>query len=164
MRNFICTGLVLAAATIFLSGVSYAQAGSSDAAYDQYVKLLRSDLRGDKKQFIALNMNLTPAEATKFWPLYDQYAGDAAKLYDARIKLIKEYAANYEKLTDATAADLNKRSIDNEEAFTKLRQNYVPLIGKVLPGKKAALFFQIEKRIALLIDLQIASEIPFVIQ
>lgn len=164
MRKIFSTGLVLAAAVIFLSGVSYAQTAKSEAAYDQYIKLLRSDLRGDKKQFIALNMNLTPTEATKFWPLYDQYAADVAKLYDARIQLIKEYAANYDKLTDATAADLNKRAIDNEESFTKLRQNYVPLIGKVLPGKKAALFFQIEKRIALLVDLQIASEIPFVIQ
>jgi len=39
-----------------------------------------------------------------------------------------------------------------------------PLIAKVLPGKKSALFFQIDKRLALLIDLQLASEIPLVEQ
>lgn len=41
---------------------------------------------------------------------------------------------------------------------------FAPMIGKVLPGKKAALFFQIDKRVGMLIDLQLASEIPLVTQ
>lgn len=150
----------MVAAFILFSGTdSLAQA---DKEYDQYIKLLRSDLRSGKKQLVAANMNLTEAEALKFWPVYDQYTADAMKLYDARLVLIKEYAASYEKLTDAEATGLNKRSIDIDESLIKLRQKYVPLVAKVLPGKKSALFFQIDKRIGLLIDLQLASEIPFV--
>lgn len=142
----------------------YAQKAPADAEYDKYVKLLRQDLRSDKKQFLALNLPLTETEAVKFWPVYEQYAGELAKIYDARIQIVKDYAASYNSLTDATAASLNLRAIDNEEAVTKLRQKYVPIVGRVLPGKKAALFFQIEKRLGLLIDLQLASEIPLVIQ
>jgi Zn-dependent M32 family carboxypeptidase len=119
-------------------------------------------LRSEKKQLIAANMTLTDAEALKFWTVYDQYAAELMKLYDARIQLIKEYAQNYEKLTDDQAKSLNQRSIDNDASFTKLRQKYAPLIAKVLPGKKSALFFQIEKRISLLMDLQVASEVPLV--
>lgn len=152
-------------AIVLTSGQTlYAQKVAGEAEYDKYVKLLRQDLRSGKKQFVALNLPLTEAEAVKFWPVYEQYAGELAKIYDARIQIVKDYAAGYNTLTDATAASLNLRAIDNEEAVTKLRQKYVPLIGKVLPGKKAALFFQIEKRLGLLIDLQLASEIPLVIQ
>jgi hypothetical protein len=38
----------------------------------------------------------------------------------------------------------------------------VPIISTVLPGQKTATFFQIDRRIAMLIDLQLASEIPLV--
>jgi len=34
----------------------------------------------------------------------------------------------------------------------------------VLPGKKAALFFQIDRRLYALMDLQTASEVPLVLQ
>lgn len=163
IRRFLVTAA--AVAIVLTAGQTlFAQKGSADAEYDKYVSLLRKDLRSDKKQFLALNLPLTEAEAVKFWPVYEQYAGELAKIYDARIQIVKDYAANYGTLTDSTAATLSLRSIDNEEAVSKLRQKYVPLVGKVLPGKKAALFFQIEKRLGLLIDLQMASEIPLVVQ
>ena len=159
MKKTLATAFILTAITL-LSGT--ALLAQNDKAYDQYIQLLRKDLRSGKKQFVAANMNFTEAEALKFWPVYDQYVAEGAKLYDARVALVKEYAASYEKLSDAEASSLNKRSIDIDEGSTKLRQKYVPLIGKALPGKKSALFFQIDKRLALLIDLQLASEIPLV--
>ncbi len=141
-----------------------AQNTSATAQFDQYINLLRKDLRSGKKQFVAANLTLTDAEATKFWPIYDQYAAETEKLYSNRLTLIKEYAANFDKLTDAQAASLNKRSIDADVSMTKVRQKYVPLFAKALSGKAEALFFQIDKRLALLIDLQLASEIPMVEQ
>ncbi len=159
MKRFITMFFVAMSVLLFADVVSNAQASGE---YDKYLSLLRKDLRSEKKQLVAANMNLTEAEAVKFWPVYDQYIAEGAKLYDARVTLVKEYAANYEKLTDAQAKSLNKRSIDIDESTTRLRQKYVPLVAKVLPGKKSALFFQIDKRLALLIDLQLASEIPMV--
>lgn len=141
-----------------------AQGSKADAQFDTYINLLRKDLRSGKKQFVAANLVLTDVEAQKFWPIYDQYAAETEKLYSNRLSLIKEYAANFEKLTDAEAASLNKRSIDADESMTRLRQKYVPLFAKALNGKTEALFFQIDKRLALLIDLQLASEIPLVEQ
>jgi hypothetical protein len=160
MKKTILTTFVLAIAFLLSGTVSYAQSDTQE--YDKYLNLLRKDLRSAKKQLVAANMTLTDAEAIKFWTVYDQYTAELMKLYDARLVLIKEYAANQEKLTDDQAKSLNKRSIDNDESFTRLRQKYVPLISKVLPGKKAALFFQIDKRISLLMDLQVASEVPLV--
>lgn len=153
--------IIALAFLVVAGGTSFAQ---TNAEVDRYVALLRKDLRSEKKQLIALNMMLTDKEATKFWPVYDQYAAELEKLQTARIAAIKDYAANFDKLTNATAANLNRRSINIDESITRLRQKYLPIVGRVLPGKKAALFFQLDKRIGLLIDLQLAAGIPLVEQ
>ncbi|HEX3102152.1 MAG TPA: hypothetical protein VHQ01_10185 [Pyrinomonadaceae bacterium] len=134
------------------------------AEYDKDIALLRSDVRSAKKQLLALNLTLTDVEATKFWPIYDKYAAEQTKLYDTRVTLIKEYADNYDTLTNATAASLNQRSIALDQALANLRAKYLPMVAAVLPGKKSALFFQLDKRMSLLIDLKLASAIPVILQ
>jgi hypothetical protein len=49
---------------------------TGDTLTDQQLALLRKDIRSIKKQLIAVNLSLTDSEATKFWPLYEQYSGD----------------------------------------------------------------------------------------
>jgi hypothetical protein len=43
-----------------------------------------------------------------------------------------------------------------------LRMKYVPLFEKVISPRKTALWFQIDRRIDLLINLQLSSAIPMV--
>jgi len=128
------------------------------------LELLRKDLRAEKKKLIAMNVPLSEAEATKFWPAYDTYAADMRKHYDEFYAVIKDYAANQKTLTDAQAIDMIKRWSQIQVELAQTRQKHIPLIEKVLPGKKAALFFQIDRRLYELIDLQVASEVPLVIQ
>jgi Spy/CpxP family protein refolding chaperone len=164
MNSTIFRVFVLIAALLTAASVSFAQSSKADAEFDKNMALMRKDLRSDKKQIIALNLPLTDTEATKFWPVYDQYTAEQAKIYDTRLALIKEYAANFAALTDATAASLNERSTAVDQSLVTLRLKYIPLVAKVLPGKKAALFFQLDKRLGLLIDLKLASDIPLVSQ
>ena len=126
--------------------------------------LLRRNLRAEKKKIVALNVPLTEEEATKFWPLYDKYAAGMSKHYDEFYAIIKEYAANQKTLSDAQAISMIKRWSEIQVELAQTRQKYVPLVEKVLPGKKAALFFQIDRRLYELMDLQVASEVPLVIQ
>jgi hypothetical protein len=134
----------------------------SQTVSEQDIQLLRQDVRSKKKQLIAANLTLTDAEATKFWPVYDQYSAEMTKIGDQRYALIKEYAQNFGSLTDDQALSLTNRSLALDEAVGKLRIKYVPIINKVLPGKKTATFFQMDRRITALIDLQLASQIPLV--
>jgi hypothetical protein len=153
-------------ALVIVLGASFssAQAKTADAEYDKYIALLRKDFRADKKEIIKLNVPMSEAEAAKFWPVYEQYSTELAAVYDKRLTIINDFTAKYEAgLTDASAASLVKQSIDNDQSLSRLRQKYVPLFGKVLTGKKLAQFFQLERRLGLLIDLQIASEIPLVL-
>ncbi|HYJ48014.1 MAG TPA: hypothetical protein VEV81_15495, partial [Pyrinomonadaceae bacterium] len=129
---------------------------------DQDLELLRKDIRSTRKQIVAANIQLTDTEAEKFWPLYDQYAAETIKIYDARYAIVKEYAANLRTLTDAQAMKKANGWAETDEAMTQLRRKYLPLFEKIVQGKKAALFFQLDRRLALMIDLQLASEIPLV--
>src|ERR1700690_3959325 len=131
---------------------------------DQDIQMLRQDIRSQKKQLIAANMQLTDAEAVKFWPVYDAYTQETIKINDQRYALIKEYVQTYDTMTDAQAKSLIKRWAATDQAFIALRLQWMPKFETVLPGKKSALFFQIDRRLGLLIDLQLASMIPVVKQ
>ena len=132
------------------------------ATVDRDLQLLRKDLRSQTKQIVAANVTLTAAEAQKFWPIYDQYAAELAKINDTKLSLIKEYAANYAAFTDAQAQSIMERWTAADDAAIQLRIKYIPILQKVLPGKTVALFFQVDRRIGVLMDLQVASDIPLV--
>jgi hypothetical protein len=137
-----------------------AGAGSGDAFTNQQFALLLKDIRSIKKQVIAANLTLTDSEATKFWPVYEQYSAEFGKINDARAALVKEYSDEYGTQTDEQADSLVRRWLDADIAAAQLRQKYVPIFRKVLPGKKAATFFQLDRRISLMIDVQLTSQLP----
>jgi hypothetical protein len=159
--SFICVpGLRAQAAS---SGeTSAASNKDNQASIDQSVALLRQDLRSGKKQTVAANLQLTDAEATKFWPVYDQYSAEMAKLGDQKYALLKEYANGFGALTNEQALTLIKRALSLDEQLAQLRSKYVPIVNQVLPGTKTATFFQIDRRINTLIDLQLSEQIPLV--
>lgn len=161
MKRTLAVALIVAG-FFFAEGRSFSQNAAAPTATDQDLQLLRQDLRSQKKQIVAANMTLTDAEAVKFWPVYDQYTGELTKINDGRVSLIKEYAANYTTLTDAQAQSLIERSTAADDAVIQLRTRYIPIFLKVIPGKKVARFFQVDRRVGLLMDLQLASDIPFV--
>jgi len=137
-------------------------ASSADTLVDQQFALLRKDIRSMRKQLIAANLTLTDNEATKFWPVYDQYSTELSKINDTRTALIKEYGDAYGSLTDEQADSLIRRWLDTDIAASELRRKYVSTLRKVLDGKKAATFFQLDRRISMMIDLQLTSQLPLV--
>jgi hypothetical protein len=173
MKKIMVAALLMAGAYFAGAPASHAQTTSSgqapastksnnQASIDQDVSLLRQDLRSKKKQLIAANLKLTDAEAMKFWPVYDQYGAELTKLGDEKYALIKEYAQGFGTLTNEQALSLIKRSLALDEKIAQLRSKYVPIVNQVLPGTKTATFFQMDRRITALLDLQLATEIPLV--
>ena len=157
--------LVIACAMTLARTPMFAQAEPSAPPHsvtDNDIKMLRADLRAQRKEITAQNMTLTPDESTKFWPIFDQYRQEAIKINDDRWALIKDYAANYSTMTDAQAQTYITRSNTIDEQLMALRMKYVPVFEKVISAKKTALWFQIDRRIDLLINLQLSSNIPMV--
>jgi len=135
---------------------------SQQQELDKDVQLLRLDIRAKKKKLIAANLQLTADQATKFWPVYDQYTADLVQINNAKYDLIKEYAQNWGTMTDDQALGMLKRSLEVDAQVNQLRQKYVPIFNKVVPGKTTATFFQLDRRIQSMIDLQLSSQIPLV--
>ena len=169
------TTVLIAVATVLLCSVPMfgqaaqpsSQSGTGAEAQpnsinDNDVEMLRANLRANRKKLMAQNMNLTADEATKFWPIFDQYRKEAIKPKDERWALIKEYAANYNTMTDAQAQDYMKRATEVDQQLLALRLRYVPVFGKVMSAKKIALWYQIDRHIDLMINLQLSSVIPMV--
>lgn len=129
---------------------------------DANIQLMRQDIRSERKKVVAANMPLTEAEAVKFWPLYDRYIGETIKVNDVRFALLKEYAKNYENATDEQADSFIKRWITLDQDNTQLRLKFIPEFEKVISHKKTAMFFQIDRRVSMLIELQLASGVPLV--
>jgi len=134
----------------------------ASAVSDQDVSLFRKDVRSLKKQIVALNMDLTDDEAVKFWPVYDKYTADLITLYDRKYALLQSYAANYDTLTSEQADNYVKGRAEVEEAVMKLRLKYYPVFRQVLSGKSTALFFQMDWRLGLIMELQLASQTPLI--
>jgi len=133
-----------------------------EQANEANIQLMREDIRAERKKIVAANMPLTPAEATRFWPVYDQYIGETIKVNDARYALIKEYAQSYSNISDQQADDFIKRWVGLDGDNTALRLKYIPEFEKVISHKKTALLFQIDRRLSMVIELQLASEVPLI--
>jgi hypothetical protein len=137
------------------------QNGSSidQESLDQEIAMLRSNLRSNRKQVIADNMRLTDSEAEKFWPIYDQYVNELVNVNNAKYALIKEYVQNT-NMTEEQADSLTKKWLAVDESVVQLRLKYIPIFRRELSAKRTALFFQIDRRVQMLIDLQLASLLP----
>jgi len=169
LKRITLSALLLVGLCVVGSREAVAQAASSrssaadnttDAITDQQLALLRRDIRSIKKQLIAANLTLTDSEATKFWQVYEQYSAEAERINGTRAAIIKEYSDEYGTLTDDQADNLIRRWLDTDIEQTKLRQRYVAIFRTVLPGKKAATFFQLDRRISTMIDVQLTSRLP----
>lgn len=156
------SGLSLVAQEPTQSPVASDKSVTREQANDANIQLMREDLRAERKKIVAANMPLTATEATKFWPLYDQYIGETIKVNDARYALVKQYAQSYSNISDPQADDFIKRWVTLDGDNTKLRLKYIPEFEKIISHKKTAMFFQIDRRLSMMIELQLASQVPLI--
>jgi len=127
---------------------------------DEDIALLRQDLRAKKMQVIGQNMILSDAEGQKFWPVYNHYVKDLQEVNNQKYALLKQYAQMWGTMTDQDAMIYVRNWLETDAEVQALRVKYVPLVNQVLPGKKAATFFQLDRRLNMIIDLQLFSQIP----
>jgi RNAse (barnase) inhibitor barstar len=129
---------------------------------DNDIKLLRQDLQSTRENVIKHTMEFTPAENAAFWPVYQEYSREQNAIASKRLQLIHDYAANLDKMDDATAKNITERELQIEEESLNLRKKYLPKFSAAIGAKRAAKFFQVDNRLAMMIDVQLASEIPLI--
>jgi len=141
---------------VLISTAIYAQ------SVNDYLELARDVLKTEKKAAIAEVMQLTDVESNPFWELYNEYQGKLYLVQNKRIALIKDFANNYENLSDEKADQLWISAMAFNQEVLKLEKQYYKKFKKILPAGKAARFFQTENKIETMIDAQLALEIPLI--
>jgi hypothetical protein len=126
------------------------------------VQSARADIQAERTKIVAENLPLTEAEGQKFWPLYNEYRGRWSTLDDRALALVKDYAANYNAMSDEKARQLLEEQLKIEDDRLKLRRSYLGKFEKVLPWKKTARYYQIERKMDAAIASEAAEAIPFV--
>jgi hypothetical protein len=128
----------------------------------EYIDLLRSDVRQQKAEIMGSVMQLSASDAAKFWPIYSEYDAELTKLNDLRAANIQEYANSYTQLTEEKADELIQKALAYEKQRSELLAKYYDRVKQQLGAIAAARFVQIEHQLLLIIDLRIASELPIV--
>jgi len=132
----------------------------SPTVTDADIALLRKDLRSMKMQVIGENMSLSEEEGQKFWPVYNHYVKDLTEVNNQKYALLKQYAEMWATMSDADALIYVRHWLEADGEAQALRLRYVPVVSQVLPGRKAATFFQLDRRLNMIVDLQLFSQIP----
>ena len=157
VRIILALGLLVAASAIAQTVQVQAKPLS-----DNDIKLLREDVQAVKDEVITHTMQFTIAESAAFWPVYREYSQEQHAIADKRFGIITEYAQNLDKMEDQKASSLTKRFFDVEEEAQALRKKYFTKFEKALGAKRAAKFYQVDNRLTMIMNIQLASEVPLI--
>lgn len=145
-----------------LVSLALAQGDPAFADLDQATEEARSVLQTERKTLVAQGLALSVAEEKAFWPVYDRYMAELKTAGDLRVKVVTDYAASYDDLSEDTARELLANSLKYQEKILDIRKGYVRKFRKVLPAITLARFYQIENKIDAITNFVLAREIPLV--
>jgi hypothetical protein len=145
-----------------LASAATGQVNLAAADLNDAIEMVRSMVQLERKAVVAEELQLTGEESTRFWPVYDAYVAELKRVDDGLLKIITDYAANYDNLPEAMARSLVDDYFDLEMDRLRVRTKYVRRFDDVLPPRKLARFIQIENKLNVLVQLDLARGIPLV--
>ena len=148
--------LFLLVLTLMTAGAA-AQGGT-----DAYIELLRSDVRADKQAIVTAAMELSDTESQAFTPIYREYETERTELGDRALDLIRRYAQALESTTPDNTRALAADWFKLQDERNKLMKKYYAKAEKAISPEIAMRWMQVEYRVWLLLQLQMASEIPLI--
>jgi hypothetical protein len=125
-----------------------------------YIGFLRSDVKKVKTQVISEVLQLDAAQAAKFWPIYKEFETELAKVGDGIEMLVKDYIANYERMTPEVSERLAAKLLSLEQQRLDLKKRYHARVRDGVDAVTATRFLLVENQLEKLLDLQLASRLP----
>jgi hypothetical protein len=126
------------------------------------IKMLRAEVGQDRRDVVAAAMLLTLSEGEIFWPLYDQYRAEQHQLGDRKVRLITDFAANRETMSEPQAEKLMSEAFAIEKKKIAIKEDYAAKMSKVLSARTVARFFQIDNKLDAVIEVELAARIPLI--
>ena len=126
------------------------------------IQMLRQEVGKDRRAIVKANMLLTESEAARFWPIYDEFRAEMVKQGDRRVKLITDYAANRDSMSEDEANRILRERLDIEKEKIDIREKYAKKFQKELSARTTARFFQIDQKLDAAVDAALAARIPLI--
>ena len=136
------------------------RAQDQEPTIDSTIAVVRANMQADRTTLITTGMNFNEKDGAAFWPIYKQYEYERSRLDDGRVAVIKEYTQKYPNLTDAEAKAMAGQMLDSDFRLAALKKKYYKKFNKVLSALTVAKFFQLERRVDLMMDMQVESSLP----
>ncbi|MDN3920730.1 hypothetical protein [Roseateles violae] len=152
---------LIAVAAAFPAWSADAPAASAPSQ-EQVIEQFRSDMQAKRSDIIAKNLTLTADQAAKFWPLFEQYQKEQNAIIEGQLKATQQYADKFDKLTDADSTNYVNALLTRDTKMHELRVKWLAKFKTVVPAGVAARVIQIDRRLSLLAQLQLSSQIPLV--
>ena len=156
MKN--CAFLMVTFAMLAFCPLGRAQ--DQEPTIDSTIAVVRANMQADRTTLITTGMNFNDKDGAAFWPIYKQYQYERSKVDDDRVAVIKEYTQKYSTLTDAEAKAMADKTLDCDSRLAELKKKYYRKFSKVLPAITVAKFFQLERRVDLMMDMQVEASLP----
>lgn len=158
--KLLCSVLLVAASAT--AGAAASGTASDRLVPDDYLNLLRIDLRATKAEVVTDAMELTEEEAKEFWPIYSEYDRELSKMNTRRINVIREFMEAYPNISDDKAREFSRRTFAFTRGRLELLEKYSRKLERATSPILAARFAQIENQLLMLVDVQLASDFPLV--
>jgi hypothetical protein len=164
MRERVLVLIVAVMAMVFTAPAMAQEAvdNSEQMMSEQMIELVRTDIQKQRVAIIGEAMQFTADEAAMFWPIYEEYEAERSEIGDQRMALIMDYADHFQTMTDEKAAELGATALGLEEARTALKKKYFQKLQAEMSPVTAARFLQVENQLTMVLDLQIASQVPLI--
>ena len=157
MKN--CALLMLTFAMLTFGPLGRAQ-DQEPPTIDSAIAVVRANMKAGRTTLITTGMNFNDRDGAAFWPIYQQYEYERSRVDDRRAAVIKQYTQKYPNLTDAEAKAMADQMLDCESRLAGLKKKYYKKFNKVLPALTVTKFFQLDRRIDLMMDMQVESSLP----
>ena len=142
------------------AAVAQSQEPGPEPTIDSTIAVVRANMQADRTTLITTGMNFNDKEGAAFWPVYKEYEYQRSKVDDRRVAVIKEYTQKYPNLNDAEAKAMADQMLDSDLRLAELKKKYFKKFNKVLPALTVTKFFQLERRVDLMMDMQVESSLP----
>ena len=127
---------------------------------NDFIELLRSQIKADRQAVVAANMNLSDAQGEKFWPVYKEYVERRDRLVDRRVALLTDFRDNRMGMTAQQARQILTDALALQKDIVKLQKKYVRKFQNALGPRAALRFYQIENKLNAVINFELASVVP----
>jgi hypothetical protein len=148
--------LVTSVALVLVATLGWAQSARTE------FEVIREEFKAEKKAVVAGFMNLSDADAMKFWPVYDKYEAERTKIGTERFNLINRYVEQFNSLNDEQSDELLKKSLSIQKQELDLKNKYYKEVKKSIGASKAMAFIQLEDYISVVIRGFLYESLPLI--